>query len=167
MNVRADQHGTKGIWVHRMLHLLCDLELWLWPWILKVKFKKKLYHRNKRVDWHGTKRMWVDRMDVGPNLWLYNLTSPMTLTLDFQGQIFNNLVLWMGRLIDLEWKMWVGYHVGCTMGLLLGHSAWQIHWLSNGSMWNPYSFQPVGPWMGYSFSNLRAEWCCHSLNALL
>ena len=23
-------------------------------------------------------------------------------------------------------KMWVGYNVGCTMGFLLGHSAWQI-----------------------------------------
>ena len=32
------QHGMKGIWVDRML--LCDLELWLWPWILKVKYLK-------------------------------------------------------------------------------------------------------------------------------
>ena len=37
--------------------------------------------------------------------------------------------------------MWVGYAVGCTMGLTLGHAAWQIDRQSNGSMWNFYSFQ--------------------------
>ena len=58
------------------------------------------------------------------------------------------------------WKeMWFGYNVGCTMGLLLAHSAWQIDWPSNGSMSNSYSFQPVGPWMDYSVTDLRAEGC--------
>ena len=63
-------------------------------------------------------------------------------------------------------KMWVEYNVGHTMGFLLGHSAWQIHRTCNGSMWNCYSFQPVGPWMGCPFSDLGAEGCCRSLNAL-
>ena len=45
------------------------------------------------------------------------------------------------------------------MGLLLGHS--------NGSMWNCYSFQPVGPWMDCPFTDLGAEGCCRSLNASL
>ena len=63
--------------------------------------------------------------------------------------------------------MWVGYGVGCTMRLTLGHGAWQIDQPSNGSMWNSYSFQPVGQWMGYSFTDLGAEGCCRSLNALL
>ena len=49
---------------------------------------------------------------------------------------------------------------------LLGHGAWQIDQPSNGSMWNSYSFQPVGQWMGYSFTDLEAEGCCRSLNAL-
>ena len=31
---------TKGILVDRMLNRLCDLELWPWPWIFKVKFWK-------------------------------------------------------------------------------------------------------------------------------
>ena len=60
-NGRASQHGTKGIWVDRMLYLLCDLEQWLWPGFWRSN-SKKLYHRNRRVAWHGTKRMWVDRM---------------------------------------------------------------------------------------------------------
>ena len=62
--------------------------------------------------------------------------------------------------------MWVGYGVGCTMRLTLGHGAWQIDQPNNGSMWNSYSFQPVGQWMGYSFTDLGAEGCCRSLNAL-
>ena len=52
------------------------------------------------------------------------------------------------------------------MGLTLGHGAWQIDRPSNGSMWNSYSFQPIGQWMGYSFTDLEAEGCCRSLNAL-
>ena len=35
MSVRADWYGTKGIWVDRVLYLLCVLELWPWPWIFK------------------------------------------------------------------------------------------------------------------------------------
>ena len=62
--------------------------------------------------------------------------------------------------------MWVGYDVGCTMGLTCGHGAWQIDRQSSGSMWNSYSFQPVGQWMSYSFTDLAAEGCCRSLNAL-
>ena len=52
------------------------------------------------------------------------------------------------------------------MGLTCGHGAWQIDRQSNGSMWDSYSFQPVGQWMGYSFTDLGAEGCCRSLNAL-
>ena len=94
-------------------------------------------------------------------LWLWTLTSPMILTLDFQGKILKLLYLRNGRVDSLGMKrMWVGYDVGC-------HGAWKIDRRSNGSMLNSYSFQPVGPWMGYSFTDLGAEVCCHSLNALL
>ena len=44
MNGRADWHGTKGMWVDRMLHPLCEFQhsphQWPWPWIFKVKFWK-------------------------------------------------------------------------------------------------------------------------------
>ena len=43
-NGMADWHGTKGMWVDRMLHPLCDFQCsthpWPWPWIFKVKFWK-------------------------------------------------------------------------------------------------------------------------------
>ena len=46
--------------------------------------------------------------------------------------------------------MWVGYDVGCTMGLTLGHGAWQIDRPSNGSMWN-LQFPTCWPMNGLFF----------------
>ena len=41
-NGRADWHGTKGMWVDRMLDSHCDFELWPhpwpWLWIFEVNF---------------------------------------------------------------------------------------------------------------------------------
>ena len=58
-NGRANWHGTKGMWVDRMLHPLCDFQRspypWPWPWIFKVKFCKKSYLRNGMADWHEIK----------------------------------------------------------------------------------------------------------------
>ena len=38
----TDWHGTKGMWVDRMLHPCCDFQCsphpWPWPWICKVKY---------------------------------------------------------------------------------------------------------------------------------
>ena len=103
-------------------------------------------------------------------------TQVVTLTFD----LTHDLNLWLTRSNfwwpyfrngEVDWlgmkEMWVGYNVGCTVGLLLGHSAQQIHWPSNGSVWNSDSFQPVVPWMGYSFTDLGAEGCCRSVNTLL
>ena len=100
-------------------------------------------------------------------MWLQTLTSPLTLTLDFQNGILKLLYLRNWRVDSLGMKgMWVGYDFGCTMGLTLGHGAWQIDRPSNGSVWNSYSFQPLAQWMGYSFTDLGAEGCCRSLIAL-
>ena len=86
-NGMADRHGTKGMWVDRMLDSHCDFKLWPhpwpWPWIFKVKY-------------------------------------------------WNCCNLGMGGSTHMEWK---GYDVGCTMGLTLGHGAWQMDQPSNGSIW--------------------------------
>ena len=43
-NGMADWHGTKAMWIDRMLHPLCDFQHsphpWPWPWIFEVKFLK-------------------------------------------------------------------------------------------------------------------------------
>ena len=77
--------------------------------------------------------------------------------------------------VTQQWEVWLTWNerdvswIWCWMhnGIDLGRGAWQIDRPSNGSMWNSYSFQPVGQWMGYSFTDLGAEGCCRSLNALL
>ena len=47
--------------------------------------------------------MWIHRM-LDPSYDFKTFTSPVTLTLDFQGKIFNSYILGMWRSIDLEWK---------------------------------------------------------------
>ena len=98
--------------------------------------------------------MWVDRMldsHCDFKLWPHPWPSPWI----FMVKYWNCCISGMGGSTHSEWKgMWVGYDVGCTMGLTLGHGAWQIDRPSNRSMWNSYSFQPVAQWMGYSFTDL-------------
>ena len=129
---------------------------------------KKSYLRNGMAYWYGTKGMWVDRMldsHCDFKLWPHPWPWPWILKVKY----WNCCNSGMEGSTHLEWK---GFeldimYVRCTMELTLGHDAWQIDRTSNGSMWNSYSFQPVGQWMGYSFTDLGAEGCCRSLNDLL
>ena len=99
------------------------------------------------------------------------MTSNFDLThdLDLGFSRLNICNLGMGGSTHMEWK-------GCGLDMILDaqwdwpwvhdHGAWQIDQPSNGSVWNSYSFEPVGQWLGYSFTDLGAEGCCRSLNAL-
>ena len=217
-NGMADWHGTKAMWIDRMLHPLCDFE---WPLDLDLGFSRSNFENAVSQEWEG-RLTWnkrdLSRQNFGPMLWLSMFTSSMTLTLYFQGQILKKSNLrngmadwhrtkgmWVDRMLDshCDCKLWphpwpwpwifkVKYwkccnlgiggstHVewkGCELDMMLDaqwdwpwvhdHGAWQLDQPSNGSMWNSYSFQPVGQWMGYSFTDLGAEGCCRSLNALL
>ena len=87
----------------------------------------------------------------------------MTLTLDFHDQIFNSHILGMGRSIDLEWKR-------CELDAML-YAQWACFWATVhdkkiGQVMGQCETL-IGPWMGYSFTDLGAEGCCRSLNALL
>ena len=101
--------------------------MWHWAVTLTLDFEgqisKKLYHRNERVDWH--KRMWIHRM-LDPSCDFKLLSHPWPwpwiFKVKFLIPIFRNgKVDWF----EME-EMWVGYNIGCTMGFLLAHSAWQI-----------------------------------------
>ena len=63
-NGRADWHGTKRMWVDRMLHTLCDFNFDFNHLTLDFEGQilKKSYLRNGMADWHRMKGMWVDRM---------------------------------------------------------------------------------------------------------
>ena len=151
-NGRANQHGMKGIWVDRILYLLCDLELWLWPWILKVKYlKSSIIEIRGWIDIKGCESIGCWTQVVTSNFYLtHDLDLVFSRSNFWQPYFRNGKADWLGMK-----EMWVEYNIGCTMGFLLTHSAWQID-----------QFQPVGPWMGYSFTDLGAEGCCRSLNAL-
>ena len=76
------------------------LDLWLCniilispsPWIFKVKFRNLCISiMEGRLTWNERD---VSRCEnVGPIVWLWTLTSPMILTLDFQGEILKLLYL--------------------------------------------------------------------------
>ena len=140
-NGRADWHGTKAMWIDRMLHPLCDFQHsthpWPWPWIFEVKFGKSHisgmgwpidmerkgcksigcythfvtfnvhfthdlhlgfsssnFENAVAQEWDG-RMTWnerdLSRQNVRLTLWLQTFTSPMTLTLGFQGQILKLL----------------------------------------------------------------------------
>ena len=104
-NGRADWHGTKGMWVHRVLHPLCDFQLWPqpWPrpWIFKVKFWKSCI---SVMGWP------IDMESKGCEsikCWTHVVTfnCPLTHDLDFRFSRSNiSLILWMGWPIDMERK---------------------------------------------------------------
>ena len=71
-------------WTH-IVTLNCDLTHDLDPWFSRSNFEKVVTHEwDARSTWNERD---VSQLNVGPMLWLSTLTSPMTLTLDFQGQI--------------------------------------------------------------------------------
>ena len=88
-NGKADWHGTKGMWIDRMLDPHCHFERWPhpWPWplIFKVKFWKC---RNSGMGCPiHMEREGCESTECWTHVVTSTLTSPMTLTLDFQGQM--------------------------------------------------------------------------------
>ena len=67
----------------------------------------------------------------------------MTLTLDFEGQIFNSHILGMGRSIDLEWK-------SCELDMMLGEQ-WVCSWTT---VHGKYICQVMGRCETVTVSNL-------------
>ena len=78
----------------------------------------------------------------------------MTLTLDFQGQIFSSHILGMGRSIDLEWKR-------CELNTMLG-AQWACSWATEH---DKYIGQVMGQCETVTVSNLLVHECMgfHSL----
>ena len=127
---------------------------------------KMLYLRNGRVHWHGTKGMRVHRMldsHYDFKIWLHSWPWPWIFKVKYRNCCISGM--WGSTHLELK---------GCELDMMLDAQwywpwavvAWQIDRPSNWSMWNSYSFQPVALWMGCSFTDLGAEGCCCSLNAL-
>ena len=133
-NGRADWHGTKGMWINRMLDPHCDFELWPhpWPWplIFKVKFWKS--HNSGMgcpIDME-TKGMWVDRM-LHPLCDFQRSPHPWPWPWIFKVKFWKSLISGMGWQIDMElkrcesiecWTHVVTFNVHLTHDLDLGFS---------------------------------------------
>ena len=72
---RAQCHHRVGPWP------------WPWPWIFKVKYR--ICYSSAKNGPIATKR----KANISIKLWVSNVTLAMTLTLNFQGQIWNVLYL--------------------------------------------------------------------------
>ena len=102
MNGRADWHGTKGMWIDRMLHPLCDSQHsphpWPWPWIFKVKFwKSHISGMGWPIDME-LKR--CELIEYWTHVVTFNLPLTHDLDLGFSRSNFENRVSheWKGRL---------------------------------------------------------------------
>ena len=122
-NGRANWHGTKGIWVDRMLDPCCDFQCsplpWPWPSIFQGQILKKSYFRNGMADWHGTKGMWVDRMldsHCDFRLWPHPWPWPWI----FKVKYWNCCNFGMGGSTHLEWK---GYELDMMLD-----AQWEWPW---------------------------------------
>ena len=78
-----------------------------WSFDLDLGFSRSNFENAVSQEWKG-RLTWnerdVNRYDVTPTLWLSTFPSPMTLTLDFQGQILKRSYLRNGMTIDMELK---------------------------------------------------------------
>ena len=125
-NGRADWHGTKGIWVDRILDPHCDLELrphpWPWPLIFKVKCWKS-HNSGMGVPINMERKGYE-------SIWCYTYCVTLSYDLDigiFKVKFWNNCIPGMGGPINAEQK---GYEsIGCyayfvilSYGLDLGFS---------------------------------------------
>ena len=90
----SDCHKTKSKHIDWSQDLKCDHQVWPWPWpwpwIFKVKCKIG-YICQKWSDCHETKSK--HQLNSRRQMWPSDLTLAMTLTLNFQGQIWNLLHL--------------------------------------------------------------------------
>ena len=108
-NGMADWHGTKGMWVDRMLYPLCDFQLWPqplpWPWIFKVKFwKSRISGMGWPIDigWKG-----CESIECWTHVVTFNFPLTHDLGLGFSRSDFE-------KVLSYEWDCqltWIGRDV--------------------------------------------------------
>ena len=172
-NGMADWHGAKGMWVDRMLHPLCDFQLWPqpwpWPWIFKVKFwKNRISGMGWPIDmgWKGCESIECESIKCWTHVVTFNFPSPMTFTLDFQGQILKMLYLRNGM---ADWHgikvMWVDRMIDSHYDFKVWPHPWPWPWIFKVKYWNCCNSGMGGlthlEWKGCELDMmLDAQWDC-------
>ena len=117
-NGRANWHGTKGMWVDRMLDSHCDLERWPhpwpWPWIFKVWNScisgtgGPINMEQKGYEWIGCHTDYVSlSYDFDLGFWRSNLKKKLyhsNRRVDWHG----TKRMWVDRMLDpsCDFKFW-------------------------------------------------------------
>ena len=123
----SDCHETKSKHIDRTLCRKCDHRIWPWPWPWPWIFKVKhgigyISTKNGPI---ATNEIQTYRLNSRPQMWPSGLTLAMTLTLNFQGEIWNLLYLsqkWPDC-HDTKSK-----HIDWTLGLKCDHWVWPWTW---------------------------------------
>ena len=133
----ADWHGIKGMWVDIILDPCCDLQCpphpWPWPWIFKVKlWKYCISGMGGPID---MERKGCESIGCYTHCdWTF--TSPMALTLEFQGQILKKSYLRNGM---ADWHgmkgMWVERIMDPCCGFQLSPHSWPWPWIFKVKCW--------------------------------
>ena len=129
---RADWHGTKGMWIDRMLHPLCDFQLWLqpwpWPWIFKVKFwKSREWRWPIDMEWKGCESIgcWTHVVTFK-----IHLTHDLELGFSMKGQILKKLYFRNGMTDWLGTKgMWIDRMLDPCCGFQHSPLPWPWPWI--------------------------------------
>ena len=136
-NGMAEWHGTKGMWVDRMLHPLSDFECplhpWHWPWIFKVKFWKCC------ISGMGGQ---IDMERKG-----FESTECWTHVVNFNVHLFHDLDLGFSRsnfekIESQEWDgwltkgMWVDRMLDSHCDFKLWPHPWPWPWIFKVEYWN-------------------------------
>ena len=138
-NGMADWHGTKGMWVDRMLHPLCDFECplhpWPRPWIFKVKFWKCcISGMGGQID---MEQKGFESTECWTHVVTFNVHLFHDLDLGFSRSNFEKVVFqeWDGR---LTWKegMWVDRMLHSHCDFKLWPHPWPWPWIFKVKYWN-------------------------------
>ena len=140
-NGKADWHGTKGMWVDRMLYPLCDFQLWPepwpWPWIFNVKFLKSLISGMGwpiGMNWKGCEsiKCWTPVMT-------FNVHLTHDLDIGFSRSNLEKVVSqeWDGR---LTWNdgMWVDRMLDPCCDFQRSTQPWPWPWIFKVKILNSY-----------------------------
>ena len=138
MNGRADWHGSKGMWIDRMLHPLCDFQHsrhpWPWPWIFKVKFwKSHISGMGWPIDMEFKR---CESIEYWTHVVTFNLPLDHDLDLGFSRSNLKMLYLRNGR---ADWHgtkgMWVDRKLHPLCDFELSPQPWHWPWIFKVKFW--------------------------------
>ena len=123
---RSDCHETKSKHIKRTLSFKCNHRIcpwpWPWPWIFKVKYEIAIWQ--PKMVWFLRNKKHTYGLNSMPQMWPSDLSLAMTLTMNFQGQIWNLLYLSQGWFDCPKMK---STHIEWTESLN-DHQVWPWPW---------------------------------------